>query len=79
LFIYIGIFAQNNPKELGTVNRYRNLQKAKSESKSNQKPILILFQEVPGCSTCKNYGSNVLSNPQAYIQSIIRGKLKYYL
>ena len=63
LFFYIVLFAQNNPKELGTVNWYRNLQKAKSESKSNQKPILILFQEVPGCSTCKNYGSNVLSHP----------------
>lgn len=63
LFFYFGIFAQNNPKELGTVNWYRNLQKAKTESNLLHKPILILFQEVPGCSTCKNYGSNVLSHP----------------
>ncbi|MEM7085713.1 MAG: VPGUxxT family thioredoxin-like (seleno)protein, type 2, partial [Bacteroidota bacterium] len=27
------------------------------------KPVLILFQEVPGCATCRNYGHNVLSNP----------------
>ncbi len=63
LFFYIVLFAQNNPKELGTVNWYRNLQKAKTESNLLHKPILILFQEVPGCSTCKNYGSNVLSHP----------------
>ena len=24
---------------------------------------MLLFQEVPGCSTCRNYGHNVLSHP----------------
>jgi len=27
------------------------------------KPLLVLFQEVPGCSTCTDYGDQVLSHP----------------
>lgn len=49
--------------ELGKVNWLRNVKEAQKLAKNNDKPILILFQEVPGCSTCKNYGSNVLSHP----------------
>lgn len=49
--------------ELGKVKWLRDLHEAQLASKKENKPILILFQEVPGCSTCKNYGSNVLSHP----------------
>ncbi len=49
--------------ELGRVNWSRDLEQAKVLSKKNSKDILILFQEIPGCSTCKNYGKNVLSHP----------------
>ena len=51
------------PIELGTVNWLRDFDQAIAESQKQQKPVFILFQEVPGCATCQNYGSNVLSHP----------------
>lgn len=53
----------NPPEELGKVNWIRNLDQALSLAKKEHKPILILFQEVPGCLTCKQYGRVVLSHP----------------
>lgn len=55
--------SQNQDKELGKVSWYRDYNTAISLSQKHNKPVLILFQEVPGCSTCRNYGHNVLSNP----------------
>lgn len=55
---------QTNPIELGTVQWQRNLEKAIPLSQKTNKPIFILFQEVPGCFTCQNYGAEVLSHPQ---------------
>jgi len=55
--------AQNQDKELGKVSWYRDYDTALAVSKKSGKPVLILFQEVPGCATCRNYGHNVLSNP----------------
>ena len=52
-----------DPIELGKVHWLRNLEEAKARSRSECKPILILFQEVPGCATCRNYGNDVLSQP----------------
>ena len=52
-----------NPEELGKVNWIRDYDQALEQSKTQDKPVFILFQEVPGCSTCKNYGNNVLSHP----------------
>lgn len=49
--------------ELGKVSWYRDYDVATSLSQKEDKPVLILFQEVPGCATCRNYGNNVLSNP----------------
>ena len=54
---------ENQDEELGKIARYRDYDTAISDSKKQNKPVLILFQEVPGCSTCRNYGHNVLSNP----------------
>lgn len=59
----IMLLAQKNPIELGDVHWLRSMEEAQEKSKAEGKPILILFQEIPGCSTCKNYGSQVLSNP----------------
>lgn len=53
----------SQPEELGTVSWYRNYEEALSASKKENKPVLILFQEIPGCATCRNYGNDVLSNP----------------
>ena len=51
------------PQELGDVDWIRDFDKALSQSEIEQKPALVLFQEVPGCSTCVNYGQGPLSHP----------------
>lgn len=69
LVVSSALFAQQrtNPKnqdeELGNVAWLRDYDTALSLSQKEGKPVLILFQEVPGCATCRNYGHNVLSNP----------------
>ncbi len=50
-------------EELGQVNWLRDYDTALEQSEITGKPVLILFQEIPGCATCRNYGNNVLSNP----------------
>ncbi|MEM7551993.1 MAG: VPGUxxT family thioredoxin-like (seleno)protein, type 2 [Bacteroidota bacterium] len=54
---------ETQSEELGAVSWYRNYKTATQASAEKGKPILILFQEVPGCATCRNYGNNVLRNP----------------
>jgi hypothetical protein len=51
------------PIELGKVDWLRNHDEALNLSEKTGMPILILFQEVPGCSTCTGYGKEVLSHP----------------
>jgi len=51
------------PVELGKVNWLRNFDEAVRQAKVQNKPPLVLFQEVPGCSTSSGYGINVLSHP----------------
>jgi hypothetical protein len=55
--------AQSNPVELGDVKWLRSFDEATQKSALTHKPILILFQEIPGCATCRNYGSDVLTHP----------------
>lgn len=62
LMIGISVSAQNN-EELGNVKWLRNYNEALRISAQSKKPIFILFQEVPGCSTCRNFGNEVLKNP----------------
>jgi len=57
------IFAEKNPEELGKVQWNRTLEEAQKMAIRDKKPIFILFQEIPGCGTCKNYGTEVLSHP----------------
>jgi len=54
---------KDNPIELGQVNWLRDYDQAVKISKKEGKPIFILFQEVPGCATCQNFGNDVLSHP----------------
>lgn len=63
LSAFISPSVDKNPVELGKVNWIRNYDQALALSAELDKPIFILFQEVPGCSTCKNYGQKVLSHP----------------
>ena len=52
-----------NPVELGRVNWLRNFDEAVRVARVENKPLLVLFQEVPGCSTASGYGKHVLSQP----------------
>lgn len=63
LFISEPAESIGNPEELGNVQWERSLEKAVERSTKEDKPILILFQEIPGCATCRNYGNNVLTDP----------------
>lgn len=51
------------PVEVGTVNWDRDLDAAYTSSRSSGKPVLVLFQEVPGCAGCQKFGREVLSQP----------------
>lgn len=53
----------SRPVELGQVRWLRSLPEAVPLAKEQGKPIFLLFQEVPGCLTCQNYGHKVLSHP----------------
>lgn len=53
----------NQPEELGAVNWLRDYDQALADANKSGKPILILFQEVPGCSNCTTYGNSILSEP----------------
>ena len=65
--------------EVGTIEWLRNYDTAVSKSKETGKPIFLLFQEVPGCQGCQDFGREVLSNPlikksveEAFIPLMIR-------
>lgn len=49
--------------ELGKVGWLRDLDQAQAQAQKQGKPILMLFQEVPGCATCQNFGLKVLAHP----------------
>ena len=53
----------DQPEELGLVHWQRNLDAGQAEAQKTGKPLLILFQEVPGCSNCTRYGNSTLSHP----------------
>lgn len=53
----------DQPDELGTVEWIRDFEIGLARSEKESKPVFLLFQEVPGCATCRNYGHNVLSHP----------------
>ncbi len=57
------ILTPQQNEELGFVNWLRSFPDAVALAKKESKPVFILFQEVPGCSTCKNYGNNLLTHP----------------
>ncbi len=50
-------------EELGNVSWHRDYDQALELAKKSNKAVLLLFQEIPGCATCRNYGKNVLTHP----------------
>lgn len=55
--------AGENPVEVGTVRWGRDLEEAFNQSSETGRPVLVLFQEVPGCRGCQDFGRTVLSHP----------------
>ncbi len=55
--------APSFPEELGDVNWTRSYETAIATATSENKAVFILFQEVPGCATCRNYGNDLLTHP----------------
>ncbi|MCB0549525.1 MAG: thioredoxin family protein [Phaeodactylibacter sp.] len=53
----------NSPEELGKVRWLRDFETGLERASLEDKPVFLLFQEVPGCATCRNYGNEVLSHP----------------
>ncbi len=51
------------PIEVGDVRWGRDFDAALENSAETGKPVLVLFQEIPGCSGCRKFGSEVLTNP----------------
>lgn len=59
----LDIDVTSQPVELGQVEWIRDFDRGVETAKAQKKPLLVLFQEVPGCSTASGYGKNVLSHP----------------
>jgi len=55
--------ANENPVEVGSVRWGRDLDGALKISAETGRPVLVLFQEVPGCIGCQDFGKTVLTNP----------------
>jgi hypothetical protein len=58
------IAAPNQPVEAGKVAWGRDLDTALAASKATGRPVFALFQEIPGCAGCQQFGRDVLSNAQ---------------
>ena len=54
---------ESQPEAVGKVRWGRDLNAALAASKQSGKPVFALFQEVPGCAGCRQFGKEVLSNP----------------
>ncbi len=52
-----------NPEEVGKVKWGSDHDAALAAAKASGKPVFALFQEVPGCAGCKQFGRDVLSDP----------------
>ena len=53
----------DQPVEIGHVRWGRDLDAALAASKQSGKPVLLLFQEIPGCAGCQRFGREVLTQP----------------
>lgn len=58
-----GPSSPNPEPELGLVRWGRDPGAAISRARNEGRPVLVLFDEVPGCATCVGFGRQVLSHP----------------
>ena len=63
VFQVVSCNATSPPIEAGKVTWGRDLDAALALSKQSDKPVFALFQEIPGCAGCQQFGKDVLSNP----------------
>lgn len=56
--------APQQPPELGRVRFARDLDAALATAKRDAQPVFLLFQEIPGCQTCRDFGGGPLSHPR---------------
>jgi len=54
---------KTQPRELGKISWGRDFDYTLKAAARKNKPVLVLFDEVPGCQTCVSYGQLVLSHP----------------
>lgn len=54
---------RTQPIEIGTVDWLRDYDEARRVAAESGKPILLMFQEVPGCDGCQQFGRTALSHP----------------
>lgn len=64
VLLSVGCIAELTNIEVGKVKWNRDLDAAYDWSRETGKPVLILFQEVPGCAGCQKFGREVLSHPR---------------
>jgi hypothetical protein len=50
-------------RELGEVAWLRDYDRGLALAAEQGRPVLLLFQEIPGCSTCVRFGQDVLTHP----------------
>lgn len=55
--------ATSPPVETGKVAWGRDLDAALASSAKTGRPLFVLFQEIPGCAGCQQFGRDVMSNP----------------
>lgn len=58
-----GILSTDQPPELGRVRFGRDVDRALARARTEKKPVFLLFQEIPGCATCKSFGEGPLTDP----------------
>lgn len=51
------------PPELGRVHFGRDVELGLKSAAETKKPAFVVFQEIPGCSTCRAFGAGPLSHP----------------
>lgn len=49
--------------ELGRVHFGRDVEAGLKNARASKLPLFLLFQEIPGCATCRNFGGGPLSHP----------------
>lgn len=53
---------EGQPRELGAVHWLRGFDAARAQARTTSKPLLVLFDEVPGCQNCVGFGKDVLTD-----------------